>query len=149
MSKYPRLPTAFLWPLLASSIATSASTNSPAIETTCDVVLGHYSLLNGMTSDRACVGPVECGAWRWGVTTISCLVERTGESGWCAKPRGLTRKGCGLEEGMECLHNVQNPLSWPPRAWPCPRFVPRAMRLADPKQVNGHHKWFLWPRCCY
>jgi hypothetical protein len=74
------------------------------METACDVVLGHYSLLDGMTSDQACVGPVECGAWRWGVTTTSCLVEHTGENGWCGKPRGLTRKSCGLEEGMICLY---------------------------------------------
>ena len=118
MSKCHELPTAFLWPLLAGSITTSASTNSPAMETTCDVVLGHYSLLDGMTSDRACVGPVEHGARRWGVTTTSCLVEHTGKNGWCGKPRGLTRKGCGLEEGMICLQNVQNPLSWPPHVWP-------------------------------
>ena len=69
MSKYHALPTAFLWPLFAGSITTSASTNIPAMETACDVVLGHYSLLDVMTSDRACVGPVERGAWRWGVTT--------------------------------------------------------------------------------
>ena len=50
------------------------------METTCDVVLSRYLLLDGMTSDRACVGPVECGAWRWGVTTTSCLVEHTGEN---------------------------------------------------------------------
>ena len=61
MSKYYELPTAFLWHLLAGSITTSASTNSPARETACDVVLGHYSLLDGMTSDLACVSPVEHG----------------------------------------------------------------------------------------
>ena len=110
------------------------------MKTTCDVVLAHYLLLDGMTSDRACVGPVERGAWRWGVTTTSCLVEHTGENGWCGKPRGLIRKGCGLQEGMLCHHNVKIPLSCPPRAWPCPKFVPQAMRLADPKQLNGHHK---------
>ena len=37
------------------------------MEITSDGVLGHYSLLDGMASDRACVGPVERGAWRWGV----------------------------------------------------------------------------------
>jgi len=69
VSKYHELPTAFLWPLLAGSITTSASTNSPAMETACDVVLGHYSLLDGMTSDQACVrpeaepDPVRRGAW--------------------------------------------------------------------------------------
>eukprot|EP00966_Prymnesium_polylepis_P310296 7169202-Prymnesium_polylepis.1 len=46
---------------------------------------------------------------------------------------------------MMCHHNEQTPLSCPPaRVWPCPRFAPRAMRLADPKQLNGHHKWFLY-----
>jgi hypothetical protein len=107
---------AFLWPLLAGSITISASTNSPAMKTACDVVLGHYSLLDGMTSDQACVGPVEHGVWRWGFAIISCLVEHTGANGWCSKSSGLIRKGCGLEEGMICLHNVQNSLSWPSRA---------------------------------
>ena len=73
MSKYYELPTAFLWHLLAGSITTSASTNSPAMETACDVVLGHYSLLDVMTSDRACVGPVERGAWRWGSSQTADL----------------------------------------------------------------------------
>ena len=81
MSKYHELPTAFLWDLLAGSITTSASTNRPAMETACDVVLRHYALLDGMTSDRACVGSVERGAWRWGVTTTSYLVVHTGENG--------------------------------------------------------------------
>jgi hypothetical protein len=116
VSKYYELPTAFLWHLLAGSITTSASTNSPTMETACDVVLGHYSLLDGMTSDRACVGPVEHGVWSWGFTTISCLVVHTGANGWRDKPRALTRKGFGLEEGMICHHNVQNSLSWPSRA---------------------------------
>ena len=61
MSKYYELPTAFLWHLLAGSITTSASTNSPAMETACDVVLGHYSLLDGMTSDQGMRRPR--GAW--------------------------------------------------------------------------------------
>ena len=48
------------------------------METTCGGVLGHYSLLDGMISDRACaaVGPVKRGAWRWGITTTSGLVEQ-------------------------------------------------------------------------
>ena len=71
MSKYHELPTAFLWALLAVTITTSASTNITAIETACDEVLGHYLLVDGMTSDRACVGPVERGVWRWGVTTTN------------------------------------------------------------------------------
>ena len=45
------------------------------METACDVVLGHYSLLDGMTSDQACVRPVEHGVWRWGFTTTKCLME--------------------------------------------------------------------------
>ena len=65
-----------------------------------------------MTPDRVCAGPVERGAWRWGVTTTSCLVVHTGENGWCSKLRGLSRKGSELEKGMACLHNVKNALSW-------------------------------------
>eukprot|EP00966_Prymnesium_polylepis_P132663 3067060-Prymnesium_polylepis.1 len=83
-----------------------APVSNPALEITCNGVLGHYSLLDGITSDRACVGPVECGARRWGFITTSCLVEHTGENGWCGRPRGLTRKGCGLKEGMICLHTL-------------------------------------------
>ena len=79
-----------------------------------------------MTSDRGCVGPVERGAWRWGVTTTSCLVKHTGENGWRGKPKGLIRKGSELQEDMICLHNVKIALSWLSRAWACPRFVIRA-----------------------
>ena len=122
------------------------------METACDVVLGHYSLLDVMTSDRACVGPVERGAWRWGSSQTADLWSTQVKMAGVARLRGLTRKGCGLEEGMIRLYNVQNSQSWPPRdcvAVSQIRATSHAFTVADPKQLNGHHKWFLWPMCCY
>ena len=102
MSKYHELPTAFLWPLnglslLVASLIVLVLTALPWRPPVMSYWATVYSLLDGMTSDRACVGPVECGVWRWGFATISCLVENTGADGWCGKPRGFIRKGCGLE----------------------------------------------------
>ena len=56
------------------------------METACDVVLGHYSLLDVMTSDRACVGPVERGAGSsqtadlWSIQVKMAGVARLGDS---------------------------------------------------------------------
>jgi len=59
------------------------------MKTICDVVLVHYSLLDGMTSDWMCVcrsAPwcMEHGVWKWGFTTINCLMEHIGAHGCCA-----------------------------------------------------------------